>query len=382
MFGTFECYGQDGYFEAAPERAVDANFLFTYYDQDGDHSAVTGGLGTQALTDYASLIVVNVPLDSVSDLSVTGGFNYYTSASTDNIDQDVSSASSSDIRAQVYVRYSRSEPARRLQYSIKGGGSVESDYISSSIGGEIIVSSENGNNDYTLGAQAFFDKWLPILPVELRSAPNFFFETDKRNTYNFTFAYGRVINKRMQIGISTEIVHQRGLLSTPFHRVYLADGSTDIERLPGHKWRFPFGIRMNYFAGDFLILRSYYRFYIDNFGIKAHTASLEPTLKAGNFFSFYPFYRFHSQTAADYFLPYGMHPRGSKLHTSDYDLSAFNSHHVGLGFRYAPLYGIARFRMFKGSARFHAVEIRYGHYFRGDGLEADMVSTDLSFSFW
>ena len=36
---------------------VDGEFLFNYYDQDGDHSPVTGGLGTEALQVLSPVVV-------------------------------------------------------------------------------------------------------------------------------------------------------------------------------------------------------------------------------------------------------------------------------------------------------------------------------------
>jgi len=43
--------------QADPEGRFDADILFSYYSQDGDHSPVTGGIGTEEL-EVASPVVV------------------------------------------------------------------------------------------------------------------------------------------------------------------------------------------------------------------------------------------------------------------------------------------------------------------------------------
>ena len=98
---------QSGYKMKANEDQVDADFLLGYYQQDGNNGAVTGGIGTEKLEDVASMLVVNIPLDSVKALNITVGADYYSSASTDNIDNNVSSASSSDLRAYANLGYTR-----------------------------------------------------------------------------------------------------------------------------------------------------------------------------------------------------------------------------------------------------------------------------------
>jgi hypothetical protein len=133
---------------------------------------------------------------------------------------------------------------------------------------------------------------------------------------------------------------------------------------------------------DFLVLRSFFRYYHDNFGIDAITASLEPRFKPSPFFTLYPFYRYHFQTVADYFAPYKQHRLSANYYTSDYDLSRFDSHTFGLGLHWYPLYGISRFHLFskKGTTIFRSIDLRYTHYRRSDGLIANLIGLDFGFS--
>ena len=364
------------------ENEVDINILFNYYNQDGDHSPVTGGIGTEELQSGAMKIMVSIPLDSVSILNISTLANVYSSASTDNIDTNVSSASSEDLRLQIDVGYTK-KIGERKSYTLKASGSTESDYVSKSIGGSWSIDSKDRNRQFGINAQAFFDNWVPIFPEELRGTDNTLIPTTKRKSYNVGFNYSQVINKKIQVLFSTEVVYQRGLLSTPFHRVYFqSEELPKIEKLPKEKFKFPFGFRVNYFLNDYIIIRSYYRHYSDNFGVKAHTASLEVPIKFNNFFSVYPFYRWHTQTAANYFLPYKQHAVSEAFYTSDYDLSAFDSYKVGLGIHYTPVWGIGRFKFLskKRITVFKGFDLRIAKYARSDGLDAFMISTNFAFT--
>lgn len=367
-----------------PEKStnvVTADFLFTYYEQEGNHSAVTGGIGTEELTDIASIIIVNVPLDSTSELSVTAGFNHYSSASTDRIDDAISSASKNDERWQSQIEYTKKNE-KGITYILSGGGSWETDYISTSLGYKWIKELNNGNTELSLGGSAFFDHILPIFPEEVRGSNEELIHSDKRRSFDLDITISRIISKRLQASFTSEVVWQNGLLSTTFHRIFFSsDQSTGVERLPGNRLKFPFGFRANYFLNDWLVLRFNYRLYGDTFGIIGNTLNLETSIKAGNYWTFYPTYRFHHQSEAKYFKPIAQHTINSKYFTSDYDLSAFNSHKAGIGFRYSPLYGLSRFRLLKGVTVLKSLELRYMRYYRSDGLKASILSTHLSIMF-
>lgn len=362
---------------------IDVDFLFHYYKQDGDNSAVTGGKGTEELKDIATQIIVNIPLDSISQLKVNAGFNYYSSASTDNIDLNVSSASRDDYRSQFTLDYTRKNTAKKYYYGFITGGSVETDYISISIGGKWGKESRDGNRGVDLLAQAFFDKWMIILPDELRILNQDHIETDNRRSYYFSLTYFQVLSKRVQSSLSTEFVYQRGLLSTPFHRAFFENSIIPkVEKLPDERFKFPVGFRLHYFWGDRIIFRLFYRYYYDTFGIRANTINIETPLKISNVFTIYPFYRYHTQTKSTYFQEYGKHLLGEEYFTSDFDLSSFYSHKLGLGLRYSPLFGIAQLKtgISKKPLNLKSFNLRYANYQREDGLKTFLISTDFSFS--
>jgi len=373
---------------------TEVDILGSYYQQNGDHSAVEGGLGSQHLTDTAPTILLNVPLDSTTRLSANLGIDYYTSASSDKIDQVMSSPSAADARVHADFGLSRLLADKLTTVGVGVGVSKEYDYLSFNVLGSWARTSRDGNRQLSASGQVFLDKITLITPAELRvgGTRNHSYGSDSRQSFTLSLVYAQVLSKRLQASVSIEPVVQRGLLSTPFQRVYFFDsnpalgtpgqlGTARAEVLPRLRYKYPASLRLTYYATDLVQLRGFYRFYNDNFGIRAHTFELEVPVKVTPFFTLYPFYRYHTQTAADYFAPYLAHSATDEFYTSDYDLSAFSAHKAGVGLRYAPLYGLGRFKtpFGHGITKFKFLDLRYGYYRQSTSLTANVVSFDLSF---
>ncbi len=380
----------------APARygETEVDILGSYYQQNGDHSAVEGGIGSQHLTDVAPTILLNVPLDSTTRLAANVGIDYYASASSDKIDQVMSSPSASDVRYHADFGLSHILADKLTTLGLGAGVSKEYDYLSFNLVGSWARTSADGNRQFSASGQVFLDKIKLITPAELRvgGTRNKNYGSDNRQSFTLSLVYAQVLSKRLQAALGFEPVVQRGLLSTPFQRVYFFDsspalgvpgtlGTARAEVLPRLRYKYPASLRLTYYATDLVQLRGFYRFYNDNFGIRAHTMELEAPVKVTAFFTLYPFYRYHTQTAADYFAPYLAHSVTDEYYTSDFDLSAFSANKLGLGLRYAPLYGLGRFKTPFGRriTKFKSLDVRYGYYRQSTGLTANVVSADLSF---
>ncbi len=369
-------------YEPSDWKKIDIDFLSSYYSQDGNNAAVTGGMGTEQLTDFTQKIKVSFPTSPQWKWNLDLAYDYYSSASTDNIDNIRSSDSSSDVRAQLAIgaQYSKDE---YQEFGFRIGGSAEYDYSSLNLGFNYSWLSQDKNTLIGLNTQAFYDTWAIYLPEELRGRVSV--DTDKRQSYNAAFNLNKVINRRVHMSFLAEATYMNGLLSTPFHRVYFSDQIThDIERLPGTRLKIPLGVKMNAYVSDRVILRTYYRYYWDDWGMQAHTASIEMPFKINRFFAIYPHYRFHTQTAIDHFAPYQVASAGDEFYTSDYDLSELSSHHYGLGILFGKADGITSFKMpFLGERRMvlDGIDLKYSHFDRSTGLSANIISLGLRFSF-
>ena len=372
------------------ERKTEIDFLFSYYEQSGNNSAVTGGQGTEELHDYAGIIVVNVPIKKNKTLRVESGLSYFTSASHDNINPNtISSASYDDLTGYIDVTYSRYDSLSRSTFGMKGRILLEMYFGSVSAGAYYSKMSEDLNREFKISGNFFADKWAlnypikKLYPIELKSTGIDYVNTDERYSTNIDMILSQVINKRLQVSAAIGLIYQTGLLNAPYHRVYFeGEDLPTVERLPDQKFRMPVSARLHFFLGDRFIFRTFYRYYWDTFGVEAHTINLEMPVKITNFIAFQPFYRVHFQNASRYFAPYKKHDPAAEYYTSDYDLSSFTSHFLGAGLKISPALGISKFK-FRSKARksvlFREIQLRAGAYRRTDGMKSLLVSCGFSF---
>jgi len=369
----------------------EANIVSSYYQQDGNNSAVTGGIGTEKLTDISNSFEVkfyryDTQLRKHSwDFEL--GIDHYTSASSDMIDLKAnSSASHADTRIYPSVNWTRENEKKGTTIGAGVSYSHEFDYTSYSANLNFAAKTKNRNGEFSARFQGFFDQVKLVLPTELVSSiagtssassssshHGVRYPSSARNTFDLALSYTQVVNKRLQLAFLSDLVAQNGYLSLPFHRVYFSDGSVHQEALPSSRFKLPLGVRANYFLGDKFILRAYYRFYTDNWGLTAHTASLEMPVKITPFVSLSPFYRYYTQTAVTYFAAYQAHTAADNYYTSNYDLSAFNSHFFGAGIRLTPPKGVF------GLEHLNMLELRYGHYSKNIGMQSNIISLNLKF---
>ncbi len=364
------------------------NFVSSYYSQNGDHSAVTGGIGTERVTDIANALDVNLvwlnPNLNKNTLDVGLGFDVHTAASQAYVSITGASKASG---TRLYPSLDWTVENAKSGNTFGIGAYYSGEYNYHSIGADLhfSVKTDDKMGEFSAKLQGYFDQVKLIIPSELdpQTALDTGFANGKhrrrnfgsspRETYNASFAYSQIINERMQIAFLMDLVAQNGYLGLPFHRVYFNTGKDTIEKLPSSRYKLPLGVRFNYFVGDNIIIRSYYRYYTDNWGIKSNTVGIEVPYKVTPFFSISPFYRWYDQSASKYFAPYGVHLVTDQYYTSNYEFSKFTSQFFGVGFRFAPPTGVF------GWKNLHDMEIRYGHYAQSTDLVSDVVSVSFGF---
>lgn len=377
--------------------APEFDFLASYYSQDGDNAAVSGGIGSEKLTDITPTIVVAIPLNDDDVLSIDAGVSAYTSASSSNIDPfDGSSpadsyvassgASSSDVWFGGNINYSHSSDSRNDIVSAKVSVSSEFDYFSFGFGGNYTKLFNEKNTELSVHANVYLDTWKLLYPIELRQSSTFNgLDKTNRNSYSVGFGFSQILSKKLQGSLSLDLVQQQGLLSTPFQRVYFSDLpdrfrenfqlADDIERLPDTRFKTAIGGRLNYFINEKFVLRTYYRYYYDDWGITSQTASIEVPIKITDKFTLYPSYRFYNQTAADYFYPYNVALSTDEFYTSDYDLSKFSANQYGFGINYTDIFTKLKLANFG----LKSVDLKYDYYKRDSGLQYSLISVGFKF---
>ena len=409
-FTTLMAYSQDTIvsYKKRVLESVEIDLLASYYSQDGDNAAVTGGIGTEELTDLASSIVVSIPLNDDAILKIDANVSAYTSASSSNVspydsgqtpDPFVadSGASANDLWLNAVVSYSHSSDDRNNIWGANVSVSQEYDYASFGFGGNYSYLFNDKNTELSIRANVFLDSWKIIYPFELRAgqgAPNpedYFdpsgsLETNKRNSYALGLGFSQILSKKAQGSISLDLVQQEGLLSTPFQRVFFKDRDAiiigngfqladDIERLPSSRFKVAIGGRLNYYLNEVFVLRSYLRYYQDNWGITSYTASLEVPIKLGDFFTLYPSYRYYTQTKADYFYKANDALSTDAFYTSDYDLSGFNAGEFGFGVSYTDIFTKVKLLGYG----LKSINAKASFYNRSSSLSYFMVSGGIKF---
>ncbi|MGZ9736237.1 DUF3570 domain-containing protein [Flavobacterium sp. GNP002] len=437
--------------------STEVDFLASYYNQDGSRSAVSGGIGSEKLTDVASNIVVAMPLNEDDVLTIDLGISAYSSASSSNINpfnatgasggdddrlaaatpsgtpwQASSGASKSDQLVSIVANYSHSSDSRNFIWNTDVSFSNEYDYTSVGFGGGIATLFNEKNTELSLKANVYLDQWRPIYPTELHEyskyGTNFLtqgyfngvsvldqngqtttnylpsaFKTVSgvnRNSYSASVGFSQVLTKKLQFSIFFDVLQQQGLLSSPYHRIYFADKANyyigqaqyintyesptnagvykladDIERLPDSRFKLPVGARLNYYINERFILRTYYRFYSDNWDIQSHTATIELPIKLSDKFTVFPMYRYYTQTASKYYAPYETHLSTERYYTSDADLATFDANQYGFGINYTDIFTGAKIWKFG----LKNIDFRFNHYERSDNLNANIGTIAFKF---
>ena len=403
-------------YRSRPLKLDEVDIVSSYYGQTADKSAVSGGNpgppGIGNVTDLSNGVELKFvgwdPKGRKNSLTAGVGIDYHTAASQAYVDSS-GHGKNNGTRLYPTLDWTIGNEIKGTSFGIGAYYSAEHNYYHS-IGLNTSFSKKtNKNGEFSAKLSGYFDNIKMIKPSELipvdsvettSTTDSVVYVTtasgrtealsysngqvvsesttakvgsSSRDSYSASFAFTQVINSRMQGALLLDLAYQTGYLGLPFHRVYFADSSTAvIEKLPSQRFKLPIGFRLNYFLGDNIIIRTYYRFYMDSWGLRSHTASIEIPVKITPFFSLTPFYRYYVQTAANYFAPYKVHTAADTYYTSNYALSAFTGQYYGMGLRIAPPGGV----LIKGIS---TLEIRYGHYTETTDLKSDVISLNLKF---
>ncbi len=345
-----------------------------------------------------------------------------------------SGASRKDVLTAENLSYVHASDNRNRYWSFNIGSSFEYDYQSFGFGGGITQLWNEKNTELSIKYQVYLDQWIPIIPTEIHEyeqfgsdflidnqsyfsgvsvinsdgasevgyLPSKFTPIDNvnRNSYSFSLGFSQILTPRMQFSLALDLVKQKGWLANPLQRVYFSDKSNyyvgnansisnyenssntdvfhladDIERLPSTRLKYPLGMRLNYYINEYLVIRSYFRKYADDWGIDSNTFQLEIPVKFNLSWKLTPIFRFYDQTASDYFKEYDQHLSTQDYYTSDYDLSAFSSYQLGGELLFTDV--LSKHSLWKLSLK--KIGLRFQNYQRSDGLSAISFSTNFSF---
>ncbi|TRX32801.1 DUF3570 domain-containing protein [Flavobacterium sp. ZT3R18] len=411
--------------EEKDKRPTKISLLSNYYDQDGDRSAVNGGLGSQKLESFSQEVHLYLPIKSVDAVAIDTGIDHFTSASLATIDKYVSAASSGNTgvsgdETRIYgnVAY---EHQLSPTVTVAPRAGFSSEYDVQSVNAGLSLSKKLKKNDQVLSTSfgATVDRWMVVHPGEFRASAldaetgasassvnpyatpfvysgeaiekdGQMYPVDYRTSYALVNGFSFAINQKMNASVGLDLLAQKGLLSTPFHRVYFNDGIGDeyqkevrIEKLPRERYKIAISGRFNYFLDPAIVLRTYARLYKDTWDINSITFGMETVLKVNKSFAITPFARFHYQEGTSYYAAYGQHVYNpEEFYTSDMDLATFSAVRTGLALRYVPFANAKLDANGKPIQHFVAMKdigLRYAHNNRQDGLTGSSLSFEITF---
>ena len=354
---------------------LDIDFLLNYYDQDGDRSPVTGGIGTEALQVVAPMVVVRWKINEKWKLSGRLGLDTVSSASIDAMDLR-SGASKVDNRVYTTAEISRQVGKNRLGFSL--GGSTEYDYFSAQTGLSWSREFNRGNTALSARARFYLDT-VELYGIDGRKRG----EADRDST-NVSFSLSQILGRKTVASIEVDYTVQDGFLSTPFYEVILAPTAADpegervAERLPDQRNRTAIGVRLNHAFSHKLVQRVAYRLYDDDWDVQAHTVDLETHFRLATDRDswLFPIVRYHTQKSSSYFAAPRTFTAADEFISSDGDLGEFDSWKFGLGWR-ADLRD--SFSGWRGKMR--SFEVRLTYYDRDDGLSSFNTSFGFGWGF-
>ncbi len=261
--------------------------------------------------------------DAISGASPTGAYptlDATTTASGHTSTQgNVPLASYKDHRESLTASYGR--PFGSQLPTIDVSYSRENDYLARSVGFGDAWTMLQGRGTLHFGISVASDVVEPVtnhLKLPKRS-----------NGYSLGWTW--VLGERDLLDVSASLMRDSGYLDDPYKVVPIgspADGTTVPEHRPDARSRYALVARYGHHTGEDAAIKTTYRFYTDDWGIRAHTLELAYDQRFGDGWLFSPSVRLYIQSKASFYGSLFVAPQ--EYMSADYRLSPFSSIQGGI----------------------------------------------------
>lgn len=192
-----------------------------------------------------------------------------------------------------------------------------------------------------------------------------------RSSTNANLSVTQLLSPTTVAHLNYGVTVQLGELSNTWNAVPLSTGELGNEQLPRLRHRHAFVGRLAQALPWHGAAKGFYRFYVDNWGILAHTIELELYQRLTPYAYLRANWRYHTQTAPPFWST-SASPTAIER-TADSDLAAFSANTLGiLAASDIPMSGRVR--------QVH-VDVGYERYFRSNSLTANIYTCSLGFLF-
>ena len=372
--------------EDSPEegwKVEEAHGRFNYFDQKGfgyQSQAGPGPAGSERLRVYEPMFYVRVRQNSKVEHAVALPIDVITSASTDAIDATTSASRHNEamtLHIDTRVK-TTNDDALKFTY----GGHVE-EWFSSIFGG-VGYTRDLAQDNATITARidGSFDWFKPYGPQPGGVFPpgNHF---DVRGGLSGSVEVSQILNPTTWVKAGYGIAWQKGDLLTPWNSVpFLCDPELTVclgriqEMFPRTRLRQTVsGLLAHYVPRTKSTLRASYRFYADDYDVRAHTMLGEIYQSVTERAYVSAHYRAHHQTAVYFWTTnlgiLDLNPNEPR--TSDSDLARFWAHEWGvkLLIHLTP----------PGRTHQHQADVYFNRYTRTNDLSVNVASIGYGYNF-
>lgn len=207
-----------------------------------------------------------------------------------------------------------------FEHSLSAGYSTENDYDALFASYTGAYERDNGHTTLLWGMSYSDDRLSPTDASIFGRV-----ERAAKNSFSGSFGLTRIINRNALIQSGIQATFQDGYLSDPYKEMWI-NGGIYFDHRPDSRTAISWSTRFRqYFAGSNAALHADYRYYRDDWGVTAHTLDLAWNQPLGDHFELAPSIRYHSQKAADFYIPAITNGEQPNYWSSDHRLATYGA---------------------------------------------------------
>ncbi len=324
----------------------DLYLRFTWFDQHGrgfqSKAGPPQGPGSQRLTVLQPQGMITIrQADPRWSHQIAFALDVISSASADGLDA-VSSASRDNEAGELDVTSTFSSETKG-DWSLRYGVHFEEPLRSGFVGLGWVGRFADDNFTVGFNTNFVFDSFDYIHPLGWSQGQN------RRYTLSDNLTLTQILSPTTLISGSYGLTFQTGTLATTWNSVYIEDArvsgcgndATQLdaydcnnrkpERLPRSRMRHAFALQLNQHVPKMrATFKGTYRYYVDDFGLRAHTPGILYYQWLGRRFYLRALYRYHWQKGVSFYTTATRTtiPDDTPL-TADSDLAPFSAHQFG-----------------------------------------------------
>ena len=350
---------------------------YTHYEQDGhgyqsQADPMRNGAGSERLTIEQPQIeaVIRVRPNLTTRLWLP--LDVVTSASADAIDRyrplDAMSSASRVTESGNVDSTTTYQAAPTLSAQLRAGFHIEENFRSWNFGVGVQKSFAEDNTVVSGSFNQVVD-WLDAYNIVGDRISHYW-----RSSTNANLGLTQLLSPTTVASVNYGLTVQDRHLGTTWPSVPLDDGKRGPESFPELRQRHAFvGRLVQKLPWSGASIKGSYRFYLDDWGLTAHSADLFLYQRITSWLYVRGYYRFHQQSGVRFFTTRSS-PASAELRTADSDLAPFFAHTIGAK-------AVFEVRLRNRIVRAIQLDLGYERYMRTNDLTMDSYSCGTGFRF-